>query len=70
MSNIELEMEEIAKLYSYMSDEEKDNWTQANAKSMFDDEVLYCKEHSIINPLIGGVEVLHDTICEMIEQDA
>ncbi len=70
MDKIELEMEEIAKLYSYMSDEDKDNWTQEAAKSMYDDEMLYCNEHSIDNPLIGGVEVLYDTIREMIEQDA
>ena len=68
MVNINTEMEEIAKLYSLMSDEDKANWTIDEAKAMYDDEITYCKEHSIDNPL-SGVDVLYETIQEFIEQD-
>ena len=61
MVNINIEMEEIAKLYSLMSDEDK-------AKTMYDDEIRYCSEHSIDNPL-SSIDVLYETIQEFIEQD-
>ena len=68
MGNIDLEMEEITKLYGYMNDDDKDNWSINEAQAMYDDEVKYCEEHSINNPL-SSVDVLYDTIREFIEQD-
>lgn len=68
MKNIDREMEEIAKLYSYMNDNDKAEWSKSKAKDMYDDEVKYCSDHSIDNPL-SGVDVLYETIMEFIIQD-
>ena len=68
MANIDLEMEEISKLYGYMNDEDKNNWSFDEAQAMYDDEVKYCTEHAIDNPL-SSVDVLYDTIREFIKQD-
>lgn len=68
MVNINIEMEEIAKLYSLMRNEDKANWTIDEAKTMYDDEIRYCSEHSIDNPL-SSIDVLYETIQEFIEQD-
>lgn len=68
MVNLDREMEEIAKLYSFMSDEDKEKWSIGDAKAMYNDEVKYCTEHFIDNPL-STIDVLYETIKEFIEQD-
>ena len=36
---IDAEIEQIAKLYSYMPEEEKQDWTMIKAKKMYEDEL-------------------------------
>ena len=37
----ELEIYLIAKLYSYMSEYDRENWTMTEAQYMYDDELSY-----------------------------
>ena len=63
-----LEMELIAKLYNYLTEEEMKNWTIENAQNMYEDEIRISNEHGYECP-IESAEVLFYTVKELIEQD-
>ena len=64
----ELEIYLIAKLYSYMSEYDRENWTMTEAQYMYDDELLISEQNGYNCP-IESTEVLFDTIKEFIRQD-
>lgn len=62
------EMELISKLYSYMDENDKANWSREAAKDMYEDELNISAKNGHKCP-IESSEVLFDTIAEFISQD-
>lgn len=63
-----MEMELIMKLYDYMSEEDKLDWTPKNAEEMYNDELMLSEQRGY-ECQIESAEVLFETINELIQQD-
>ena len=65
---IDAEIEQIAKLYSYMPEEEKQDWTMIKAKKMYEDELKVSKSNNS-KCLLKNINLIYKVIGEFIEQD-